>query len=199
MSYSVSHQEALETGDLDRVNLDEVTQLLQDPSVDPTASDNEAIRRASGDGNLSVVNRLLQDERVDPTALDNYAIRWAFQYGHLAVVDRLLQHPLVNATCLHTNSCIYDEITTAAAAGRLSLTALQRLSATLTLPFPADSRILAWQSRICAYREQAVALAGEVTALHGAGGGVSGEVMDDIVWVYCFGLRLPQYCALDSL
>jgi hypothetical protein len=76
---------------------------------------------------------------------------------------------------------------------------LQRLSATLALTFPANSRILSWQPRIRAYHEAAVALAAELTGnwrLHGAG--VSDEVMEDIVWVYCFGLRLPLYCALDS-
>jgi hypothetical protein len=46
-----------------------------------------------------------------------------------------------------------------------------------------------------------VALAAELTGnwrLHGAGAGVSEEVMDDIVWAYCFGLRLALYRALDA-
>jgi hypothetical protein len=143
----------------------------------------------------------LQDERVDPAANDNLAIRRASRHGHLSVVDRLLRHPLVNATCLHANSYMHIDVTMAAAADQFSLGAVQRLSATLALPFPTDSRILAWQPRIRAYREAAMVLAAELTGswrLHGAGAGVSEEVMDDIVWAYCFGLRLPVYSALDS-
>jgi hypothetical protein len=175
-----------------------VERLLQDERVDPAADDNYAIRQASHNGYLLVVERLLQDARVDPAASDNYAIRKASCRGHLSVVDRLLQHPRVNATCLHAYSI---RVNTAAAADQLSLPAVQCLAATLALPFPADSRILAWQPRIRAYHEAAVALAAELTAnwrLHGAGAGVSGEVMEDIVWPYCYGLRLPQFGALDS-
>jgi hypothetical protein len=178
-----------------------VERLLQDERVDPAANVNYAIQTASFYGHLFVVERLLQDERVDPAADDNRAIRWAIFYGHLPVVDRLLQHPLVNATRLHTDQSRSSNVTSAAAADQLSLAAVQRLSATLTLPFPAGSRILAWQPRIRAYREAAVALAADLTAnwrLDGAGAGVSEEVMDDIVWVYCFDLRLPQYRALVS-
>jgi hypothetical protein len=182
-------------------HLSVVDRLLQDERVDPAARDNYAIGRASESGHLSVVDRLLQDERVDPAADDNFSIREASQDGHLSVVDRLLQHPGVDATCLHTLIGIHSNITTAAAAAQVSLAAVQRLSATLLLPFPAGSSIMAWQPRIRAYREDAVALAEELTGswrLDGAGAGVSGEVMDDIVWVYSFGLRLTLYCALDS-
>ena len=42
-----------------------------DDRVDPTANENESIRRASQNGDLRVVERLLQDERVDPSARDN--------------------------------------------------------------------------------------------------------------------------------
>ena len=68
--------------------------LLQDPRVDPSMGDNQAIREASGKGHLAVVDRLLQDPRVNPSADNNEAIRVASSYGHLAVVDRLLQDPV---------------------------------------------------------------------------------------------------------
>jgi hypothetical protein len=76
---------------------------------------------------------------------------------------------------------------------------VQRLSATLTLPFPADSRIINWQPRIRAYREQALALSEELTAnwqLHG--GGLCRDVMESVVWPLFVGTRLPQYRAFDS-
>jgi hypothetical protein len=180
-------------------HLSVVERLLQDERVDPAASDNVAIRSASRNGHLSVVERLLQDERVDPAAYDNAAIKCAYMNSHMSVVDRLLQHPLVDATWLHTG--IHICIAMAYAAAWLSLAAVQHLSATLALPFPTGSRILAWQPRIRAYREEAVALAAELTGnwrLHGANAGVSDEVMDDIVWPYCFGMRLQRYCELDS-
>jgi hypothetical protein len=88
---TASLREAALAGDLDRVN-----QLLLDPSVDPAAVDNYAIRFASLNGHLPIVERLLQDERVDPAAGDNFAIRWASRDGHLSVVERLLQDKRVD-------------------------------------------------------------------------------------------------------
>ena len=73
-----------------------VEQLLQDARVDPSASDNCAIRWAAEDGHSAVVERLLQDERVNPAADDNYVIRWAARKGHLAVFERLLQDKRVD-------------------------------------------------------------------------------------------------------
>jgi hypothetical protein len=228
MHHSPALRDAARTGDLDRVNLllqggrvdpaaddnyairmastnghlSVVDRLLQDERVDPADDDNLAIRMASLYGYLSVVERLLQDARVDPVFRDNGAIRDAvgtdYRNGHLSTLDRLLQHPLVDATCLHSLTDIDNSITKAAAANQLSLAAVQRLSATLTLPFPRDSRIRAWQPRIRAYRKEAVALADTLTGQWRLDGvGVSAEVMDDIVWAYCFGVRLPPYCALD--
>ena len=40
--------------------------LLEDPRVDPSANNNEAIGIASAYGHLAIVNRLLADPRVDP-------------------------------------------------------------------------------------------------------------------------------------
>jgi hypothetical protein len=178
-----------------------VDRLLQDGRVDPTTGSNHAIRIASEFGHLSVVDRLLQDKRVDPAAVNNYAVRRASCHGHLSVVNRLLQHPGVNATCLHTypGYRVHADVASAAASEQFSLGAVQRLSTTLSLPFPAGSRILAWQPRIRAYREESMALAEELTGnwqLHG--GGLCRDVLESIVWPYCFGLRLPLYRALDA-
>jgi ankyrin repeat protein len=182
-------------------HLSVVNRLLEDNRVDPAAGDNYAIQWASFRGHLSVVDRLLQDERVDPSAYDNRAIRFSSQSDNITILDHLLQHPRVNATCLHTHPYVDTNINTPAAAEQLSLPAVQRLSATLTLPFPADSRILNWQPRIRAYRAEAVALADDVVdwwRARGSGGGVSVEVMDDVVWRYCFGMRLHEYRELQS-
>jgi hypothetical protein len=86
--------EAVITGDLVLVDL-----FLHDPRVDPSASNNLAIRLASEYGNLGVIERLLHDlpswhpyrGSVDPSALNNEAIRRASMNGHLDVVNRLLQ------------------------------------------------------------------------------------------------------------
>jgi hypothetical protein len=171
-----------------------VNRLLEDERVNPAAQDNQAILNTSFHGHLAVVNRLLEDERVDPAAGDNSAIKAASNMGRLAVVDRLLQDGRVTGTGLHLNC--HAGLNTAATAQQLSLAAVQRLSATLTLPFPANSRIGAWQPRIRAYRDQAVAVADDVVdgwRVQGSGGGVSVEVMDDVVWRYCFGMRLHEY------
>jgi len=69
-----------------------VDRLLMDSRVDPSASDNYAIRWASGNGHLEVVDRLLMDSRVDPSAEDNQAIRLASNDGHLEVVNRLTKY-----------------------------------------------------------------------------------------------------------
>jgi ankyrin repeat protein len=74
--------------------------LLEHPRVDPSARDNDAIRRAAINGRLQVVERLLGHPRVDPSAWDNYAIRWAARKGHLQVVERLLGHPNVNPSAI---------------------------------------------------------------------------------------------------
>jgi hypothetical protein len=83
-------------------DLAEVAYLLQCPGVDPTADNNDAIRRAAEFGHLAVVERLLQCPGVDPTAVEDYAIRWAAEFGHLAVVERLLQCEGVDPT-VHYN------------------------------------------------------------------------------------------------
>jgi hypothetical protein len=63
--------------------------------VDPSTSNNYAIRWASYNGHIEVVNRLLEDSRVDPSAENNEAIREASLNGYIEVVNRLLEDPRV--------------------------------------------------------------------------------------------------------
>jgi ankyrin repeat protein len=103
-----------------------VWSLLEDPRVDPTARNNEAIRMASENGHIEVVELLLENNRVDPTTAifnasknghidviqlllengvnpandNNKAIRWASENGHVDVVELLLQDRRVFLTGL---------------------------------------------------------------------------------------------------
>ena len=77
-------------------NADVVHLLLHDPTIDPTAHENLAIRSASEKGHVDVVKVLLADSRVDPSADDNFAIRVASQEGHLGVVEVLLADPRID-------------------------------------------------------------------------------------------------------
>jgi hypothetical protein len=63
---------ASENGHVEVVKL-----LLNDPRVDPSAYNNDAIRWASKYGHVEVVKLLLNDPRVDPSVANNYAIRLA--------------------------------------------------------------------------------------------------------------------------
>jgi hypothetical protein len=207
MSYSVSHQEALESGDLDRVNLDEVTQLLQDPSVDPTASDNEAIRRASGDGNLSVVNRLLQDERVDPSANDNISIRFAAYNAadeddddFIAVVERLLQDNRVDPSELHRLPNWHEPLPAKVyPAAILTDAMLPRLAAALSLPFRDTSCIILWQPRLREYRqEQMQFMETLIASWRWHRGGLCRDIVESIVSEYALGVKLFAFRAMDA-
>ena len=73
-----------------------VERLIQDPRVDPTAKDNEAVQCAACYGRTEIVKMLLQDSRVDPSAGDNDAIRWAAINGHAKIVKMLLGNPSVD-------------------------------------------------------------------------------------------------------
>jgi hypothetical protein len=53
-----------------------------DPTVDPSAMDNMAIRNASELGHFEVVKLLLKDSRVDPSADFNDAITYASENEH---------------------------------------------------------------------------------------------------------------------
>lgn len=76
--------------------MDKIKKLLEDPEVDPSFNDNEAIRVASMLGLDNVIQLLLHHEKVDPAARDNEAIRVAAGNGHLAAVQVLLASGKVN-------------------------------------------------------------------------------------------------------
>ncbi|KAI8892201.1 ankyrin repeat-containing domain protein [Globomyces pollinis-pini] len=88
-----------------------VEMLLSDSRVDPSASNNEAIRyaahnghlqvncairHAAENGHLKVVELLVADSRVDPSANNNCAIQLAAQNGHLGIVKMLLAYSRVD-------------------------------------------------------------------------------------------------------
>jgi ankyrin repeat protein len=70
--------------------------LLNDNRVDPSGSENDAIRKASENGHVEVVRLLLSDNRVDPSARNNYAIRKASENGHVEAVQLLLSNNRVD-------------------------------------------------------------------------------------------------------
>jgi hypothetical protein len=82
---------AIKVNDINTVKL-----LLKDSRVDPSDSNNSAIKISSRRGYLDIVNLLLYDTRVNPSNEDNYAIRYASTYGHINVVKILLNDKRVN-------------------------------------------------------------------------------------------------------
>jgi hypothetical protein len=68
-----------------------ISELLNNPEVDPSSDDNYAIVVASNAGHLKIVNRLLEDPRVDPSANNNEAVILAYTRGRWDVVKRLLE------------------------------------------------------------------------------------------------------------
>ena len=72
-------------------NLEIVKELLKDSRIDPSSSDNSAIKAASLHGHLEIVKELLKDPRVetpDETTLVN-----TLSYGYVDVVKELLKDP----------------------------------------------------------------------------------------------------------
>jgi hypothetical protein len=74
--------------------------LLKDHGVDPSASNNKAIRSASANGRTKIVATLLQDGRVDPSVKGNEAIRSASRNGHFKIVEMLLKDHRVDPSDL---------------------------------------------------------------------------------------------------
>lgn len=64
--------------------------LLSQPSVNPAAADNEAIRNAAARGNVSTLRLLLRDARVDPAAAQNAALRAAVGRGSQECFELLM-------------------------------------------------------------------------------------------------------------
>jgi len=75
-----------------------VKRLLENPLVDPSRNDNEAIRLAASKGYREIVELLMADPRVDPSANDNEALRLAGSKGYASIVDLLLRDPRVFVT-----------------------------------------------------------------------------------------------------
>src|SRR5271170_2153848 len=67
-----------------------LSELLLDPSFDPSAQNQHPIKWASMNGHEEFVYRLLQDSRVDPSDDGQHAIQLAAENGHVKVVDLLL-------------------------------------------------------------------------------------------------------------
>ncbi|KAJ3165744.1 hypothetical protein HDU88_003938 [Geranomyces variabilis] len=92
------------SGMLDRANYTGDTRimgaLIEDCGLDPSTSNNKAIRAASRYGNFGLVKQLLCDPRVDPTAGDNLnqsAIQEASAGDHVDIIKLLLQDPRIEA------------------------------------------------------------------------------------------------------
>lgn len=71
-------------------NREVVLYLLSLPEVDPSASDNEAIRSSACKGDYELVRELLSYSQVNPSAKDNEAIKEALVRGHAEVVRLIL-------------------------------------------------------------------------------------------------------------
>ena len=75
--------------------IDILTLLLKDFRVDPSHSDNYAIRQSSSHGHFPFVQLLLQDPRVDPSDQDNFAIKTAMYCRYYDIILLLIQDPRV--------------------------------------------------------------------------------------------------------
>jgi len=89
----VEFTNAFEGGNADVVHL-----LLHDPTIDPSANNNDAIKVASRVGHTNVVKVLLADPRVDPSADSNEAIYGASRNGNIEIVKLLLADHRVDST-----------------------------------------------------------------------------------------------------
>lgn len=75
-----------------------VAKLIYNRRVDPSTSDNKAIRSASENGDVGMVKLLLNNSRVDPSAKNNEALRKATLKGHAEIVKLLTTDPRVDAS-----------------------------------------------------------------------------------------------------
>ncbi|KAI8891863.1 ankyrin repeat-containing domain protein, partial [Globomyces pollinis-pini] len=87
-SFTIFHNVLIRS--IERNHISIVEMLLSDSRVDPSASNNQAIRYAAHKGHLQVVKLLIADSRVDPSADNNDAICYAAHKGHLQVVELLI-------------------------------------------------------------------------------------------------------------
>jgi hypothetical protein len=86
-------------------DITKVKEGLSDMNVDPSVSDNYAIRVSSKYGHTEIVRLLLGDKRVDPSAENNEAIRLAMYYNRNNTVNLLKQ-----AVAKYPNTRIFREL-----------------------------------------------------------------------------------------
>lgn len=79
--------------------------LLAHPRIDPSVSNNHAIRVASDCGYIEIVQMLLEDRRVDPSVRNNIAFRSVAWKGYENIMYRLLADPRVNP-CAKNNRAL---------------------------------------------------------------------------------------------
>ena len=72
--------------------------FLRGKGVDPSASDNEAIRVACDLGYIKIVRRLLKEPSVDPGACNNEALTSAIFWDYKDIVTILVNDPRVDPT-----------------------------------------------------------------------------------------------------
>ncbi len=90
-----------------RGHIEVVERLLQDPRVDPSVDDNDALVSACENGHSEVALRLLQDGRVDPsTDSGKYALELADRNNLVEVVDAFLRDPRVVG--VRSDGCVED-------------------------------------------------------------------------------------------
>lgn len=82
--------------------------LLEDPNVDPSEYNNQAIQEACKNGFLKIVNLLLSDPRVDPSDSNNSALELACKHNNLHIIDTLLEDQRVQIS--FDISCYSEEV-----------------------------------------------------------------------------------------
>jgi hypothetical protein len=82
---------SVEDNDIQSVEL-----LLNNPTVNPSFKNNEAIGLAAEHGFKSIFLLLLDDPRVNPADFDNWAIIYASRNGHFDIVQILLNDSRVD-------------------------------------------------------------------------------------------------------
>jgi hypothetical protein len=175
--------------------LAEVNRALADKSVNPAASDNQAIRQACGKGNVEIVKRLLKDKRVNPAARGNASIKAAVHRCLTDVADLLLKDPRVDLTAVHQPLPADESMSIPAAP---SNDMLHLLSRTLPLPFPTRSCIIRWQPLIRRHRYLQLLRLETLIASKWHKEGEKRDVSEDVIAKYVLGVTMQEYRVLDA-
>ncbi len=93
--------------------------LLEDPRVDPSDKNNDAISMACMNGHIDIVKLLFLQPQVDPSDNNNFAITRASESGHMEVVRLLLQDPRTDPSIENNYA-----ISVASSSGRLNVVKL---------------------------------------------------------------------------